>query len=375
MLYSFDAKQSLEQWLLQIRNAQTPDGVLPGIIPTAGWGFEWGNGPAWDSVLVELPYQLFRFYGDEKIVRDNAEAINKYFAYIATRLNDDGLVNIGLGDWVQTYTKWEGDFETSVEITDSLTMLDLAAKTITMFGAVGLSVENILDFAEKLTLNFRKKYIRNGKLTTKTQTALAMALQTGVLAPEEDELVYNDLLNLIHEQNDHFRVGVVGYKYLFETLAAHGDLDLCFKLITQRSFPSYGYWVEQGATTLWESFEEYYRDEQGKLMRKDGIPRLPSFNHHFWGGVLAWFYKHIGWIDVVDSDTIEITPTIIDGINSASMAYSRNGKSVTVSWKRNDTKLQTVVTVDGFNCVFFDENGSVVLLEDGTNTIDQTIRQ
>jgi len=58
---------------------------------------------------------------------------------------------------VQTYTKWEGDFETPVEITDSLTMLDLAAKTITMFGAVGLSVENILDFAEKLTLIFPQK--------------------------------------------------------------------------------------------------------------------------------------------------------------------------------------------------------------------------
>ena len=375
MLYSFDAKQSLEQWLLQIRNAQTPDGVLPGIIPTAGWGFEWGNGPAWDSVLVELPFELYRFYGDEKTVIDNAEAINKYFAYIATRLNDDGLVNVGLGDWVQTYTKWEGDFETPVEITDSLTMLDLAAKTITMFGAVGLSVENILDFAEKLTLNFRKKYIRNGKLTTQTQTALAMALQTGVLSPEEDTIAYDDLLNLIHLQNDHFRVGVVGYKYLFETLAAHGDLDLCFKLITQRSFPSYGYWVEQGATTLWESFEEYYRDEQGKLMRKDGIPRLPSFNHHFWGGVLSWFYKYIGWIDVVDSDTIEITPTVIDGINSASMAYSRNGKSVTVSWKRNDTKLQIVITVDGFNCVYFDEDGGAVPLENGTVTIRQTIRR
>ncbi len=375
MLYSFDAKQSLQQWLLQIRNAQTPGGVLPGIIPTAGWGFEWGNGPAWDSVLVELPFELYRFYGDEKIVFDNAEAINKYFAYIATRLNDDGLVNIGLGDWVQTYTKWEGDFETPVEITDSLTMLDLAAKAITMFGAVDLPTESIVEFSAKLTLNFRKKYIRNGKMTTKTQTALAMALQTGVLSPEEDALVYDDLLKLIHEQSDHFRVGVVGYKYLFETLVAHGDQDLCFNLITQKSFPSYGYWVEQGATTLWESFEEYYRDEQGKLMRKDGIPRLPSFNHHFWGGVLTWFYKYIGWIGVVDSDTIEITPTVIDGVNSASMTYSRNGKSVAVSWKRNEKMLQIVITVEGFNCVFFDEDGGAVPLGNGTATICQTIRR
>ncbi|UKI14124.1 MAG: family 78 glycoside hydrolase catalytic domain [Clostridiales bacterium] len=110
MLYTFDAKASLEQWLLQIRNAQKENGMLPGIIPTAGWGFDFGNGPAWDSVIVELPYQLYRFYGDEKVVKDNAEAIRKYFDYVTTRLNADGLANFGLGDWVQTYTKNEGDF-------------------------------------------------------------------------------------------------------------------------------------------------------------------------------------------------------------------------------------------------------------------------
>ena len=110
-------------------------------------------------------------------------------------------------------------------------------------------------------------------------------------------------------------------------------------------------------------------------MRKDGIPRLPSFNHHFWGGVLTWFYKYIGWIDVVDSDTIEITPTVIDGVNSASMTYSRNVKSVAVSWKRNEKMLQIVITVEGFNCVFFDEDGGAVPLGNGTATICQTIRR
>ncbi len=362
MLYSFDAHDSLAQWLLQIRNAQTEIGALPGIVPTAGWGFNWGNGPAWDSVLVELTYQLYRFYGDEKVVKDNADAINKYFVYISGRLNDDGLVNIGLGDWCQTYTKWEGDFETPVEITDSLTMLDLAAKAIKIFKAIDLPSDFISDFAEKLTLNFRKKYICDGKLREKTQTGLAMALQTGVLSGEEDSLVYADLLELIHGQDDHFRVGVVGYKYLFETLTAHGDCDLCFKLITQKSFPSYGYWVEQGATSLWESFEEYYRDEQGRLMRKDGTPRLSSFNHHFWGGVLAWFYKYIGWIDVKSADTVEISPTILNGVNRSEMSYSRNGKSISVKWEKLSDHIKLNVKNQGFNCVF-KHNGQEKILD------------
>lgn len=373
ILYSFDAHDSLAQWLLQIRNAQAENGALPGIVPTAGWGFTWGNGPAWDSVLVELTYQLYRFYGDEKVVRDNAEAIDKYFVYIAGRLNGDGLVNIGLGDWVQTYTKWEGDFETPVEITDSLTMLDLAAKATKIFDAAGMPSEFICKFAEKLTLNFRKKYVSNGALSVKTQTALAMALQTGVFSAEEDGHAYADLTELIHKQEDHFRVGVVGYKYLFETLAAHGDHNLCFKLITQKSFPSYGYLVEQGATTLWESFEEYYRDEQGKLMRKDGVPRLPSFNHHFWGGVLAWFYKYIGWIDVADDNTIKIAPVFIDGVNGATITYARNGKSVTVTWKRNGKESEATVEVSGFHCVFSEENGDFLQLKEGKNRLRRTL--
>ena len=370
ILHSFDAKDSLEQWLMQIRNAQLPDGKLPGIVPTAGWGFEWGNGPAWDSVLVELPYQLFRMYGDEKVVKDNAEAIDKYFDYAASRLNADGLADYGLGDWAQSYSNVEWEFDTPVEITDTLTLVNLADKVAVMFDAVGLPSKKFVDFREVLAQKFRKKYIRSGKLTTKTQTALAMALQNGVFSDDESSVAYAELLDDIHAQNDHFRVGVVGYKYLFETLAEHGDQNLCFKLITQSSFPSYGYLVEQGATTLWECFYEVYRDENGNLVRKDGSTRMPSFNHHFWGGVLSWFYKYIGWVDIVDSDTIEIAPTFIDGINSAKISYTRNGKSIFVTWVRNGDNATATVVVDGFSCLCGD-----TLLHQGENTLNFQVKK
>lgn len=358
MLYTFDAKASLEQWLLQIRNAQKENGMLPGIIPTAGWGFDFGNGPAWDSVIVELPYQLYRFYGDEKVVKDNAEAINKYFDYVTTRLNADGLANFGLGDWVQTYTKNEGDFETPVEITDSLTMIDIATKAIRMFDAVGLPTDKIEGFAKRLKRNFRKKYVCDDRLVVKTQTALAMALQTSVLTNDESVNVYRDLIDLIHGQDDHFRVGVVGYKYLFDTLVNHGDVDLCFKLITQKSFPSYGYWIEQGATTLWESFEEYEVID-GKKMRKDGMKRILSFNHHFWGAILAWFYRNIGWLDVADSKSVRIKPILIDGVNSANIAYARGGKSISIDWERVNKHISLNVDVKGFECVLVFPNGKI----------------
>lgn len=374
MLYNFDAKQSLEQWLVQIRKAQRADGALPGIVPTAGWGFNWGNGPAWDSVLVELPFQLLRFYGDEHVVTDNASAITKYFDYAATKLNEEGLASFGLGDWCQTYAPWGHVYETPLEVTDTLTLVDMANKTTSMFRKVGLSADKIADFAKKLTLNFRTKYIRDGKLAAQTQTALAMALRTGVLFEEESKVAYTDLLALIAAQNDHFRVGVVGYKYLFETLVEHGDIELCFTLITQKSFPSYGYIVEQGATTLWESFDQYVYGDDGKIIHKDGSSRMSSFNHHFWGGVLAWIYRYIGGLDVVDSENIKIAIVPVNGVNAAKTTYARNGKSVAVDWIRDGKSVKIAADVNGFNCILCMPSGETVPMKDGKQTIKVPVK-
>lgn len=347
-LYSFDAFKSYRQWLTIMRGSQREDGALPGIVPTAGWGFEWGNGPAWDSALVEVPYQINRFYGDEQVVVENAQAINKYFNYITNRLNDCGLVNIGLGDWCQTYTDDPGHYETPLEITDSLVMLDSANKTIEMFQKVGIDTENIVVFKNNLLQNFRKKYVKNNTLTVKTQTALAMSLHLGVF--EDDTQAFADLLANIHAQNDHFRVGVVGYRHLFSTLADHGMHDLCYKLIAQDSFPSYGYFINLGASTLWEVFDDVYRDKNGKVARKDGLPLISSYNHHFWGGILAWVYKSIGWIDVVSANKIIVRPVVIDGINQSQMTYSRNGNTLNVSWKRVGNEIALDVNSVGFDC-------------------------
>lgn len=363
MLYTFDAYDSLKQWLLCIRKAQRRDGALPGIIPTAGWGFQFGNGPAWDSVLIELPYQLYRFYGKDEIIKENAEAIEKYFGYIKTRLNADGLIEIGLGDWCQTYTSAEGDYETPVEITDSLTIIDMLEKTAEMFGVIGKNAEDIKQFGNYLKNSFRQKYIKNGQLTVKTQTALSMCLQLNIFNAEEVQTAYETLLSEIKKQNDHFRVGVIGYKYLFEVLVKKGNQDLCFKLITQKSFPSYGYVIDCGATTLWESFDEYERIN-GKLMRKDGVERIPSFNHHFWGGVLAWIYRYIGWLNVKSEDTIEIVPMIFNDINRAEISYSRNGKSIFVKWEKVSGSIKLTVKNNEFNCAFKNNGQEKILAGD-----------
>ena len=346
VLYNFDALRSYKQWLYCIRKAQRKDGALPGIIPTSGWGFTWGNGPAWDKVLIELPYMLYRFYGDKEIISDNIGSILKYFEYIESKINENGLIDCGLGDWCQTYTASEGDYETPVEVTDTLTIIDCVYKTEYMLAESGL-LDTLSQLKTRLIGAFRNKYIKEGRLTIKTQTALSMALILDVLKNDEKDIAYEELIELIHKNDDHFRVGVIGYVYLFECLAKRGDHELCLKLITNDSFPSYGFLVGHGATTLWEWFANYRSDEDICKNLDAGI-RVPSLNHHFWGAISAWFYKYIVGLRIVSADEIVISPCIFESVNKVNAEFERNGNALKIAFVRSGSQMVLSIVNDGF---------------------------
>ncbi|RYY35114.1 MAG: alpha-rhamnosidase, partial [Sphingobacteriaceae bacterium] len=98
-LFSFDAITIYEKWLGDHRDEQQPNGVLPSIIPTGGWGYEWGNGPDWTSTIAIVPWNLYIFYGDKKPLADNYTNIKRYVDHI-DELYPTGLTSWGLGDWV-----------------------------------------------------------------------------------------------------------------------------------------------------------------------------------------------------------------------------------------------------------------------------------
>ncbi|MDR1892148.1 MAG: family 78 glycoside hydrolase catalytic domain, partial [Oscillospiraceae bacterium] len=97
-LLNLQAENSYREWLHNIRKAQDDRGALPGLVPTGGWGFSWGNGPAWDCALTWIPYYVYIYRGDKEILRENAGAILRYLHYLSTRIRGDGLVCFGLGD-------------------------------------------------------------------------------------------------------------------------------------------------------------------------------------------------------------------------------------------------------------------------------------
>lgn len=339
MLLNLDCANSLKVWLDNIRKAQKESGQIPAVIPTCNFGYEWGSGPAWDQVLIELPYQIYRYTEDQQVLAENKDAIFHYLQYLKTKRNENGLLGYGLCDWCETGKFSEGDASTPVEVTDTLVSIDMLRKSEFIFQTV--NEPHRADDCKKsrilLTDIFRKKYLSDDMLINcATQTAQAKAIEVGLFAETEKHQAMQRLLELIERDGNRFKVGVIGARVLFRVLAENGYAELAYKLITQDGFPSYKYWLDHGATSLWEAFHEVKEDS---LLRQDG-GRMLSLNHHFWGDISAWFYRYILGIRVNPNDTdanyIEIYPCDIPTISHAEGTYENKNGSITVKWSRSE---------------------------------------
>lgn len=350
MLYNFGCANSLTVWLDNIRKAQRDNGMLPGVVPTDVFGYEWGNGPAWDCVLVELPWQIYHFTGDQAVLEANQDAIYRYIGYLKTKINENGLLGFGLGDWLETGKFSEGDASTPVEVTDTLVSIDLLQKSEFVFRTVNKlqRAAECRSFREELIKRFRKLYLTDTLLVRcATQTAQAKAIDTGIFTEQEKSAAFERLLELIQRDGGHFKVGIIGGRVLFRVLAENGQAALAHRLITQDSFPSYKYWLDHGATTLWEGFHEMKEDT---LLRKDG-GRMLSLNHHCWGDISAWFYRYILGICINpngdDPNFFAVRPCEIPSIDHAQGGYSNRNGSISVAWKRENGVPEISVAATG----------------------------
>ena len=321
---NFKMYNSYDKWLRDLRDEQQPDGSLPGIVPTSGWGYYWGNGPAWDIACIVIPWTVYEYTGDTTILSENFTMMKKYVDYMQSR-SKDLIADFGLGDWIPVKT------ETPVGVT-STGYFYYGAATVSKAADILLKKEEgarYRQLAEQIKGAFHKKYFDPAKVTyaNGSQTALSCALFHNLVPEKWVKEVYRKLVAVIHEKDDHIDTGILGAKYVPQVLSRFGDAALALKMITNKTYPGWGYWIENGATTLWE-------DWKGES----------SLNHIMLGDVSSWFYKNITGIrpheGIPAFRTFIIKPELTIPISSASASYesvygvikselSRNGATVT----------------------------------------------
>lgn len=366
-LLNFDPERNYREWMRNICKAQRPDGSLPGIVPTGGWGFHWGNGPAWDSVLAWIPYYTYLYRGDTSMISESVPHFLSYLRYLRSRCDENGLLSIGLGDWCPV---GGGQPKAPLILTDSVMAMDIARKMAEMFHAVGLLEEETFARAEaecyRKAIRARLVDLDSLLVSGACQTSQAMGLYYGVFEPAEKEKAFVNLLQMIREKDDHMDVGVLGGRVIFRVLSEFGYSDLAYKMITREDYPSYGNWIRRGATTLWENFHP------------EGVS---SMNHHFWGDISAWFISCVAGIrlnpEVHDVNRAEIRPSFIGALQRACAEYEAPAGTLAVSWTRDGDgilltlKIPSAISVTATleSGYFFEDGSSSRAVTDGTYKI------
>ena len=341
MLLNLTAEKSLREWLVNIRFAQREDGALPGIVPTGGWGFAWGNGPAWDSVCVNLPYYICRFTGETDVITENAGMILRYLYYISGKRDERGLIAVGLGDWLDPFEAVHGGIASPLRVTDSATVYDMARKAAFLFERAGLKREAdyAAAFAEDMRRSFRQYLIDPDTrlVDGSCQTSQAIALETGLFDEKELQDARRRLVEIIHRDGEVNACGMIGLRYIYHALVHAGEADLAYRLITSTSRSCYGYWMTHGATSLWESFPDLSVGTEG------------SKNHHFMGDISSLFIQEFAGLkpnpDFGDVNACEISPQFVMALEYAEASYLAPKGKFTVRWDRTGAGILLKIRV------------------------------
>ena len=340
-LLNFDAADNYYEWLRHIRESLDNEGNMPGIVPTANrWGYT--IGPAWDQILIQLPYMVYRFTGRKEIVEETLPEIWRYMNYIVSITDARGLVCLGLGDWCAPYNP-----RSPLQFTTSLVCMDLCRKAAFLFKEFDRPAQAAFcqTQAENLRAAIRRHLIDWSNYTavgcnsphTGSQTSQAMAIYYDVFSEEEKPAAFRVLLEKIREENDHLDTGVLGARVIFFVLSQFGHSDLAHKIMVDPTYPSYGEWVARGETALCEDFNRYDM-------------RISSLNHHFWGSISAWFIQCIAGIhfnpNADDIHRADITPHFITGLDHAQAHHICPDGKIEVIWQRTGEKsVELTVTV------------------------------
>lgn len=321
-LYNFDGITIYEKWLEDHKDEQQPNGIFPAIIPTNGWGYQWANGPDWTSTIAIIPWNIYLFYGDTTILSNSYESLKLYVDHIV-EISPNHLTDWGLGDWIPVKDMSAKELTSSIYYYVDALILARAAMILNKEN----NYEKYLNLSEQIKSAINDKYLdrETGIYGSGFQTELSAPLFWGIVPEEMKEKVAQNLVNKVLEDDKHINVGLLGSKTLLNALSENGYADLAYEITSQDSYPSWGWWIKNGATSL---FENWPIDAQSDISR----------NHIMFGEISAWFYKALGGIKPDPAypgfKNILLNPHFVEGLEDFEARHLSPFGEIISSWKK-----------------------------------------
>ena len=293
VMANYDCYTFYHKWLRDMRDAQN---VETGHVPnSAPWQPGCGGGVGWGAAVNIMPWEMYRHFGDVQLLEESYFTMTEQMRFMEKYITEEGIMDckneivngdhrfdrwLRLGEWVaphglpanhlvHTYFLWR--------------CADVTSKAAGVLGKTD-DEKRYRQLAEDVKAAFHKKYYDPQTRSYGDYGANVFALHMGVPQDCLADVVESFRAELVEKYGRHLNTGIFGTRRLFEMLAQYGLNDLAYDIINQKDYPSFGWWIEQGATTTWERWD-------GKDSR----------NHPMFGGGLTWFYNTLAGVNIDES--------------------------------------------------------------------------
>ncbi|MGN7990348.1 family 78 glycoside hydrolase catalytic domain [Pedobacter sp. 22226] len=321
--FLFDNGRFYAKWLQDIRNSQKEDGAIPDVAP-AFWRY-YSDNMTWPGAMLLVTEMLYKQTGDITAVRDNYPAMKKWLGYMQDRyMVDYILTKDSYGDWCMPPVTIESGRGKSADKKYPSALISTAyyyhfTQLMIQFGKAIDNEEDVKTYrilGDKIKDAFNQKYYNDKDYYAENAlTDNIIPLYFGMVPQNKVETVFKNITNTVEITNKgHLSNGLVGIQWLMRCLNDYGRPDLAYTVATQKTYPGWGYMVENGATTIWELWNGNTAD-----------PKMNSQNHVMMlGDLLIWYYENLAGIKSKSAafKKIVMKPEMINGLNSVNASYN-----------------------------------------------------
>ena len=334
-----DVQAFFTKWLLDLADGQRGDGQFPMVAPVKVAGDD--GGPAWADAGVICPWTIYQAYGDKRVLERQYPSMKKFIEFCKNRSTKAMLPPKQyhcFGDWLSIGADTPHDVIYEAYFARCTRLTAQAAEVL---GKSDDAVE-LNQLFDRIKAAFNKAYVsEDGTIEGDTQACYVLALASDLLDEARQKQAAAHLVADIERHGWHLTTGFVGTKDLMLVLAKIGRDDVAYKLLEQSTFPSWGFSIEHGATSIWERWDGW-TPEKGFQ-----DPGMNSFAHYSFGAVYQWIVENVAGIRAASTayDTLTISPQPGGNLTWANTRYLTPHGPVETKWKLDGTRFTLDVAI------------------------------
>lgn len=345
----FDNATLYYKWLKDIEDTQLENGQISDICPTF-LGI-YSKNVTWQAAFVYATYMLFTHCGDRQAVMTYYPALRRWTQFVEQNLMQEGVVIYDVyGDWCmppeskEMINSQDPSRITEATVLSTTVFYDCLRMMSEMGESMGLDAD--ATYYRRLMRNIRDSYnekmfnTETAQYSNNTVTANILSLELGLVPTGYEERVMQNIIDVTKNKFDeHVSCGVLGIQHLMRGLTRRGHTDLAMKIVNQRTYPSYGYMIEHGATTIWE------------LWNGDTAnPAMNSGNHvMLLGDLLLWYYEDLAGIRQKEGTQgyryLDMKPCFPEELNQVSASYRSASGLIRSKWNKEGKHLTWTIEI------------------------------